>query len=141
MHRARPGELLYSGWSAFSFPSGHSTVNVVLYGFLAFLIAREFRPALRVSVALGAATLIFLIAFSRLYLGAHWLSDVLGGLAFGSAWLALLGLSYLGRQVERIEIMPVVFDLGSFRNGKSESPKDLDNAVSYDADRMSGSNR
>ncbi len=103
LHRARPGELLYSGWSAFSFPSGHSTVNVVLYGFFAFLIAREFRPALRVSVALGAATLIFLIAFSRLYLGAHWLSDVLGGLAFGSAWLALLGLSYLRRQVERIE--------------------------------------
>ena len=103
LHRARPGELLYSGWSAFSFPSGHSTINMVLYGFLAFLIARELRPALRVSVALGAAVLIFLIAFSRLYLGAHWLSDVLGGLAFGSAWLALLGLSYLRRQTERIE--------------------------------------
>jgi undecaprenyl-diphosphatase len=103
LHRARPGELLYPGWSAFSFPSGHSTVNVVLYGFLAFLIAREIRPAWRLAVALGAATLIFLIAFSRLYLGAHWLSDVLGGLAFGSAWLALLGLSYLRRQAERIE--------------------------------------
>jgi membrane protein DedA with SNARE-associated domain len=103
LHRARPDELLYSGWSAFSFPSGHSTVNVVLYGFLAFLIAREIRPVLRVWVALGAATLIFLIVFSRLYLGAHWLSDVVGGLAFGSAWLALLGLSYLRRQAERIE--------------------------------------
>jgi membrane protein DedA with SNARE-associated domain/membrane-associated phospholipid phosphatase len=103
LHRTRPGELLYSGWSAFSFPSGHSTVNVVLYGFLAFLIAREIRPAWRLVVALGAATLIFLIAFSRLYLGAHWLSDVLGGLAFGSAWFALLGLSYLRRQAGRIE--------------------------------------
>ncbi|MBH8614403.1 phosphatase PAP2 family protein [Pseudomonas mohnii] len=103
LHRARPDELLYSGWGAFSFPSGHSTVNVVLYGFLAFLIAREIRPAWRLVVALGAATLIFLIAFSRLYLGAHWFSDVLGGLAFGSAWLALLGLSYLGRQAGRIE--------------------------------------
>ncbi|MFW0754084.1 VTT domain-containing protein [Pseudomonas sp. H11T01] len=103
LHRARPGELLYSGWSAFSFPSGHSTVNVVLYGFLTFLIAREIRPAWRLAVALGAATLIFLIAFSRLYLGAHWFSDVIGGLAFGSAWLALLGLSYLRRQAERIE--------------------------------------
>jgi membrane protein DedA with SNARE-associated domain/membrane-associated phospholipid phosphatase len=102
LHRARPDELLYSGWSAFSFPSGHSTVNVVLYGFLAFLIAREIRPAWRLPVALGAATLIFLVAFSRLYLGAHWLSDVLGGLAFGSAWLALLGLSYLRRPAERI---------------------------------------
>ncbi|TPG78072.1 phosphatase PAP2 family protein [Pseudomonas caspiana] len=102
LHRARPGELLYSGWSAFSFPSGHSTVNVVLYGFLTVLIAREIHPAWRLAVALGAATLIFLIAFSRLYLGAHWFSDVLGGLAFGSAWLALLGLSYLGRQVGHI---------------------------------------
>lgn len=103
LHRARPNELLYSGWGAFSFPSGHSTVNVVLYGFLAFLIARDIRPTWRLAVALGAATLIFLIAFSRLYLGAHWFSDVLGGLAFGSAWLALLGLSYLRQQAERIK--------------------------------------
>ena len=102
LHRVRPGELLYSGWSAFSFPSGHSTVNVVLYGFLAFLIARDLHPAWRLVVALGAAILIFLIASSRLYLGAHWFSDVIGGLAFGSAWLALLGLSYLRRQVGRV---------------------------------------
>ncbi|TPG78571.1 phosphatase PAP2 family protein [Pseudomonas arsenicoxydans] len=105
LHRARPGELLYSGWSAFSFPSGHSTVNLVLYGFLAFLIARESRPAWRLVVTLGAATLIFLIAFSRLYLGAHWFSDVLGGMAFGSAWLALLSLSYLRREAGRIGSM------------------------------------
>ncbi|MER9566106.1 MULTISPECIES: phosphatase PAP2 family protein [unclassified Mesorhizobium] len=45
LHRARPGELLYSGWSTFSFPSGHSTINMVLYGFLAFLIARDGRAA------------------------------------------------------------------------------------------------
>jgi undecaprenyl-diphosphatase len=102
LHRARPGELFYSGWSAFSFPSGHSTVNVALYGFLAFLVVREIRPTGRLLVALGATTLIVLIAFSRLYLGAHWLSDVLGGLAFGSAWLALLGLFYLRRPAERI---------------------------------------
>lgn len=102
LHRARPNELLYSGWSAFSFPSGHSTTNMVLYGFLAFLIARELRSALRVPVALGAAVLIFLIAFSRLYLGAHWFSDVVGGAAFGSAWLMLLSLFYLRRPAERI---------------------------------------
>ena len=103
LHRARPNELLYSGSSAFSFPSGHSTTNLVLYGFLAFLVAREIRPTWRLSVVLGAAILVFLIAFSRLYLGAHWLSDVLGGLAFGSAWLALLGLFYLRRRPERVE--------------------------------------
>ena len=103
LHRTRPGELLYSGSSAFSFPSGHSTSNMVLYGFLAFLVAREIRPAWRLSVVLGAAALIFLIAFSRLYLGAHWFSDVLGGMTFGSAWLALLGLFYLRGPAEPIE--------------------------------------
>jgi undecaprenyl-diphosphatase len=102
LHRVRPGELLLRLECIF-LPSGHSTVNVVLYGFLAFLIARDLHPAWRLVVALGAAILIFLIASSRLYLGAHWFSDVIGGLAFGSAWLALLGLSYLRRQVGRVE--------------------------------------
>ncbi len=103
LHRARPTELLYTGWSAFSFPSGHSTINLVLYGFLAFLVVRHGRPAWRLPIAAGSACLVFLIAFSRLYLGAHWLSDVLGGLAFGSAWLALVGLFYLRGRSERID--------------------------------------
>lgn len=102
LHRTRPNELLYSGWSAFSFPSGHSTTNLVLYGFLAVLVARGLRPALRVPVAFAALTLVFLIAVSRLYLGAHWFSDVAGGAAFGSTWLMLLGLVYLRRPAERI---------------------------------------
>lgn len=98
LHRARPNESLYSGWSDFSFPSGHSTENAVLYGFLAFLIARRLRPAWGLPVALAAAILVALIAFSRLYLGAHWFSDVAGGLAFATAWLALLCIAYLYHQ-------------------------------------------
>lgn len=102
LHRPRPGELFYSGWSAFSFPSGHSTVNIVLYGFLAFLIARELRPAWRLPVAFSATSFALLIAFSRLYLGAHWFSDAAGGLAFGTAWLTVLGFSYLSKQAEAV---------------------------------------
>ena len=102
LHRPRPGEQLYDGWSAFSFPSGHSTVNLVLYGFLAFLTGRELRSVWRLPVALGAALLVLLIAFSRLYLGAHWLSDVIGGLAFGTAWLTALGFSYLRKHPEPV---------------------------------------
>lgn len=102
LHRTRPGETFYIGWSAFSFPSGHSTVNLVLYGALAFLIGRELRPAWRLPVALIAMSFALLIAFSRLYLGAHWFSDVLGGLAFGSTWLAILGFFYTRRPTQSI---------------------------------------
>ncbi len=102
LHRPRPGEPFYTGWSAFSFPSGHSTVNLVLYGFLAFLIARELRPAWRLSSAFAASSFVFLIAFSRLYLGAHWFSDVIGGLAFGTTWLTALGFSYLRTRSEAV---------------------------------------
>ncbi|WP_018898076.1 bifunctional DedA family/phosphatase PAP2 family protein [Rhizobium sp. 2MFCol3.1] len=108
LHRARPNELLYSGWSAFSFPSGHSTVNMVLYGFLAFLIARGLQPAWRVTVVAAAALLVFVIAFSRVYLGAHWLSDVVGGVLFGFAWLALVGLFFLGRPGDKIRPAPLL---------------------------------
>jgi undecaprenyl-diphosphatase len=102
LRRSRPGEPLYDGWSAYSFPSGHSTVNVVLYGFLGFLICREIRPARRVPIALAAGLLVILIAFSRLYLCAHWVSDVIGGLAFGTAWLAVVGFSYLRKRPEPV---------------------------------------
>jgi undecaprenyl-diphosphatase len=108
LHRARPGEPLYTGWSALSFPSGHSTVNLVLYGFLAFLIGRGLDPLWRLPVAFGAAIFVFLIAFSRIYLGAHWLSDVIGGLAFGTAWLTALGLTYLSKRSEPVGAVGLV---------------------------------
>lgn len=107
LHRPRPTDLLYGGWSAYSFPSGHSTVNLALYGFLAFLIGRELRPAWRLPVALIALSFALLIAFSRLYLGAHWFSDVVGGLAFATAWLAALGLFFIRRPERPIGAAPL----------------------------------
>lgn len=102
LHRPRPIGSLYDGAAGFSFPSGHSTLNLVLYGFLAFLVIREIRPTRRLPIALGATTLILAIAFSRLYLGAHWFSDVAGGLAFGTAWLILLWIGYTYGVTSRI---------------------------------------
>src|SRR5260221_5297636 len=102
LSRARPLLDLYQGLSAFSFPSGHTTVNAVLYGFLCVLILRGSRPAWRIPVAIITASLVTLIAFSRLYLGAHWFSDVVGGLAFGSMWIALLGTGYHFHRPDRI---------------------------------------
>ncbi|MCL5965771.1 MAG: HAD-IC family P-type ATPase [Deltaproteobacteria bacterium] len=93
LHRPRPAAF-YGGIEQFSFPSGHATMSVVVYGFLAFLLCRNARPGLRKVVISLTATLIGLIALSRLYLGAHWLSDVLGGASFGVAWIAALAIAY-----------------------------------------------
>lgn len=101
LRQARP-EDLYVGWNAFSFPSSHTTVSAALYGSLAVLIGREVSMRWRVGSVFAAALLVSSIAFSRLYLGAHWLSDVVAGFAFGLAWVALLGIAYLQHAPQRI---------------------------------------
>ncbi|MCS6850938.1 MAG: phosphatase PAP2 family protein [Gemmataceae bacterium] len=85
----------------YSFPSGHAFGAMVVYGLLAYLATR-WLPARRQrgAAVVGLAVLIAIIGFSRVYLGVHWLSDVLGGLAAGLAWVAVcIGLmeSFLRR--------------------------------------------
>lgn len=91
--RARPHNI-YTGFEQFSFPSGHAASSIVVYGFIAFLLGRRKPVAARLVVALVAALVIGLVAFSRLYLGVHWFSDVAASLSFGLAWVALLGIAY-----------------------------------------------
>lgn len=90
-------EALYTGWSTYSFPSSHATINTTLYGFAALLIGRELAPRYRGTLIAVTAVWIGAVDFSRLYLGAHWLSDVVAGIAFAAAWIALLGIAYLRR--------------------------------------------
>ena len=95
VQRARPNQTLYSGMvDQFSFPSGHAASSIVLYGFLAFLLARGRPRGQRVAIGAVAAAVIVLTSFSRLYLGAHWMSDVLGSLALGTAWVALASVAF-----------------------------------------------
>lgn len=84
----------YDGLNTYAFPSHHASLGIAVYGFLAVLIARELTPVRRWLPYVGASVLVIPIAFSRLYLGVHWLSDVLGGLALGLACLALFGIAY-----------------------------------------------
>lgn len=84
-------------WSAFAFPEGQSAANAALYGFLAMVAGWELTMRWKLLVASLAAILVAAIAFSRVYLGAHWLSGVLAGIAFGTAWAAFLAIAYLRR--------------------------------------------
>lgn len=94
LQRPRPLADLYDGLSTYAFPSGHATMSMVVYGFLAVLVARGFSVPRRWLVYAVAALLICAIALSRLYLGAHWLSDVIGGLSLGLAWVCVLAIAY-----------------------------------------------
>jgi undecaprenyl-diphosphatase len=63
--------------------------SLVAYGMLAYLLVRELhgrRP--RLAVIAGATVLVLLIGLSRIYLGVHYFSDVIGGYAAGVVWLA-----------------------------------------------------
>ncbi|MBV1852418.1 phosphatase PAP2 family protein [Catellatospora tritici] len=86
--RARPevSEALTAA-GGYAFPSGHTAQAAAAYGLLALLISLRVRGRARVAVWLGAGLVVLLVAFSRVYLGVHWLTDVIGGAALGAAWL------------------------------------------------------
>ena len=88
--RVRPHypDALFSA-QGLSFPSGHSSGAVVAYGMLAYLALRLLPPRWHLAVLLAALALAFTVGTSRVWLGVHFASDVLGGFASGTAWLAL----------------------------------------------------
>ena len=74
-----------------SFPSAHSAQAAATYGALAYLAGRAApRWGQQVAAWTAATLIVLLVGFSRLYLGVHWLSDVLGGFALGAGWLAVV---------------------------------------------------
>lgn len=88
--RSRPDHdhlaVIETGWS---FPSGHASGSLIVYGLLGYLIFRHTPPRWHVPAVLLAVLLVVFVGFSRVILQVHYLSDVLAGYAFAAAWVAL----------------------------------------------------
>jgi membrane-associated phospholipid phosphatase len=92
VHRPRPHVIprLMHGGGWFSYPSGHSMLAPIIFGLGIIVWAAPWpSPALRRAALALAALFALGIGFSRVYLGVHYPSDVLGGLLLGTAWSAL----------------------------------------------------
>ena len=92
IQRARPLDA-YTGAEVFSFPSGHATMAAITFGILAVLASHAMNRWSRSLVYAICGLIVITIAYSRVYLGVHWLSDVLGGVMFGAVMVAAFGVT------------------------------------------------
>jgi undecaprenyl-diphosphatase len=82
------------GLGPYAFPSAHMMRATVLYGFLSVLLARTINETWRWLPYSLAGLILLLVGLSRVYLGVHWLPDVVGSLSLGILWVAALGIAY-----------------------------------------------
>lgn len=94
IHRKRPGEdIAFYLEKTASFPSGHAVITMAFYGYMIYFFMRmKEKNGLSRLLAIASGLVILLVGFSRIYLGVHYLSDVVGGFLVGSLWL-LMGIS------------------------------------------------
>jgi membrane-associated phospholipid phosphatase len=92
--RPRPAEgLRIDSHAGYSFPSGHTAQSFAFYIMLALVLLSIIEGWLyRVAVTFLAVTMATLVGVSRVYLGAHWLSDIIAGALLGAGWAILLWL-------------------------------------------------
>jgi len=101
LHKPRPTDI-FVGADAFSFPSGHATLATVLYGVIAVLVSKSLPRTAQIAVFSAAAIGAGAIGLSRIYLAAHWPSDVFGGVFFGLAMTAIFALIFEHLPAEKI---------------------------------------
>jgi undecaprenyl-diphosphatase len=94
--RARPTISVLAGFSGRSFPSGHSAAAAACYGSVALLVSLRWSPKHRAAAYGAAVAIAVAVACTRVFLGVHWVSDVVAGLALGWSWLALCIIAFGG---------------------------------------------
>jgi membrane-associated phospholipid phosphatase len=119
VHRHRPFvDGPFVDWSGYSFASGHTIGATLLYGQLALFILPALRTRhWRIFTVSSAILLVALVGFSRIALGAHFLTDVLAAMVFGIIWLifCLFAGKSIGRHRRQLpDPLPISSDIGVF---------------------------
>ena len=96
VERVRPDEPPFHVLPGPSFPSGHSTAAAATWAAVALVLSRGASVPRRALLAGGAAAIAVLVGCSRVFLGAHWTSDVIGGLVLGWTWFAVCAVAFGG---------------------------------------------
>jgi len=94
MQRAAPNGLLPD---AYVFPSNHVAATVIVYGFLAFLLARRVGMLEGLLVVTVTTLIVILVALAGVYFGRYWVSDAIGGAALAYMWVAIVALTAMLR--------------------------------------------
>lgn len=86
---------IFESFNQYAYPSGHVLFFVVFFGFVSFLAYRYINGRMRWTIISSCIAMVILIGPSRIYLGKHWLSDVIGSYVIGTFWLIILVVLYL----------------------------------------------
>lgn len=101
IQRPRPDEFRIIEQGGYSFPSGHSMASMAFYGFLIFLVYKKVEnPYWRWGGCTCLSFLILVIGISRIYLGVHYASDVIGGFCLSISYL-ILYTKIIGKNLKR----------------------------------------
>jgi undecaprenyl-diphosphatase len=95
--RARPDINRLTGFAGTSFPSGHATAAAATLAAIALITTRNRSRRAKTAGAAIAAGLAVAVALTRVFLGVHWFTDVLGGLLLGWGWFAICSIAFGGR--------------------------------------------
>ena len=98
--RVRPDLAPFHVLSGASFPSGHATAAAATWAVVALVLGRGTSPRTRAILAGAAAGIAVAVACTRVFLGAHWTSDVIGGLILGWVWFGVCAVAFGGRVLQ-----------------------------------------